>query len=183
VELKRAAIAERSQHKVWEGVAQTQQKLEANLEAPVRSEESLTSLQLTLEGANVQDAVKSHVDHLGSLPDRASDCRGYALAINGKLISADLYGSHDLFRKLWPKLVKAGAVEAVSRNKEEKAGEPLSEQAVRAFLAQAEEGKMTEEHKGYRCRHVRRETADCFAFETLDTNDNEAPVRCSFLTK
>jgi hypothetical protein len=183
VELKRAARAERSQHKVWEGVAATQMSLEASIAAPVRAAESQTSLQLTLEGTPVQDAVKSHVDKLGSLTDRASDCRGYALAINGKIVSADLYGSHELFRKLWPKLLKAGAVEAVSRSKKEKSVEEVSESAVRAFLAEAEEGKTTDLHNSHRCRHVQRETAGSFAFETLDMDDSEAQVRCSFLTK
>src|SRR5438445_3597845 len=37
---------------------------------------------------------------------------GYAFAVNGQLKGAELYASHGLFRKQWPKLLHANAVEA-----------------------------------------------------------------------
>jgi hypothetical protein len=39
---------------------------------------------------------------------------GYGFAINGKINSADVYASHELFLKLWPKLLNASSVEAVA---------------------------------------------------------------------
>ena len=39
---------------------------------------------------------------------------GYAFAVNGKLSTADIYPSNRLFRKMWPKLIKTAAAEAIA---------------------------------------------------------------------
>ena len=45
---------------------------------------------------------------------------GYVFAINGKVNSADIYGSNVLFKKLWPKLLKANAIEAIAELQKDK---------------------------------------------------------------
>ncbi|MFX5484718.1 DUF6569 family protein, partial [Acinetobacter baumannii] len=54
------------------------------------------------------------INELQKVGDKDSDVVGYAFAINGKVNSADVYASHDLFKKLWPKLLNSSAVEAVA---------------------------------------------------------------------
>ena len=47
--------------------------------------------------------------------EKAGDVIGYVFAINGKLNSAEVYPSNGLFRKMWPKLLKASVTEAIGR--------------------------------------------------------------------
>ena len=73
-----------------------------------------------------------------------SDVVGYVFAINGKINSADIYASNALFRKLWPRLLKAAATEAIGVEKAlPKTLEPTVA-AVEEFLAAASAGKPSE---------------------------------------
>ena len=66
---------------------------------------------------------------------------GFAFAINGKLNSAEIYYSRDLFGRLWEKMLQATAVEAVSLADEKKATAPTTGAAVCAFLKIDAEGR------------------------------------------
>ena len=55
---------------------------------------------------------------------------GYAFAINGKVNSADVYASHELFQKLWPKLLESSAVEAFSELQKDKKFAPARQGLV-----------------------------------------------------
>ena len=55
-----------------------------------------------------------YIKKLSGIIDGKSDVIGYAFAVNGKISSSDVYGSNALFRQLWPKLLKASAVEAIA---------------------------------------------------------------------
>ena len=73
-----------------------------------------------------------------------------------------------MFRKLWPKLLRANATEAIG----DKAGsseELPSTAAVLAFLAQAERGNTTEKPLGKNLRLNTREAEKAFYFETRRT--------------
>ena len=115
-ELKMAVRAAGSQAQVWSQVAQAQNKLSLATNAPVQSAASPTSFQMTLEAPAVQRSTESYINALSQVADGQSDVVGYAFAINGRMNSAEVYASHDLFARLWPKLLKATAVEAVSEN-------------------------------------------------------------------
>ena len=112
--LKLAAREMSSQQGVWDEVAEEQDKLEKNVGAPVRAAESSSSLQLTLENRNVEKLSDEYVDAIENLVSGQRDVVGYAFAINGGINSGDIYGNRTLFEKLWPKQIKASAVEAVS---------------------------------------------------------------------
>jgi hypothetical protein len=74
---------------------------------------------------------------------------GVVVAINGKTESLDVFESTPLFRKLWPKLLKSYALDAVSARQEPDATEATSGQPARActqveardFLAEAMNGE------------------------------------------
>ena len=82
-----------------------------------------------------------YVKALSGIVAKHPDAVGYAFAINGQVNSADVYSSPALFRKLWPGLLKASAVEAVA---EMKAGKPESASVkaedVRSFIEESESG-------------------------------------------
>jgi len=128
------AAAPSTQGEVWAKVGEIQAGLSSNLKARVQSERSATSLQLALENDKLAEAQKRFVDALEPKGGEAEDVVGYVFAVNGRLNSADIYASNGLFRKLWPRLVKASATEAISATSGDKKSAPdLSE--VAAFLA------------------------------------------------
>jgi hypothetical protein len=137
-QLKLAAKARGSQQDVWAEVSQQQAKLSSNLGSSVVALPSPTSFQLTMEQKSVQDAAGAHIKDLSRIVDGKGDVIGYAFAINGKLNSADVYASSDLFKKLWPKLIKSSAVEAVADFEKEKDFDQPSQKQVMQFLADAE---------------------------------------------
>src|SRR5439155_8655574 len=83
-----------------------------------------------------KQAANEHIHNMTNVIDGKNDVIGYAFAINGKINSADIYASNDLFKKLWPRLLKASAVEAVA-DKENKQFNQPSPADVKDFLAPA----------------------------------------------
>jgi hypothetical protein len=67
---------------------------------------------------------------------------GYAFAINGRVNSAAVYASNGLFRKMWPKLLRASAVEAIGTGTEDV--RPLALEDIKSFLKSAESGQSSE---------------------------------------
>jgi hypothetical protein len=109
-------------------VSQIQGKLSANLGAPVAAPRSQTSLQLSLENPRLEGEQERYVTALHALGEQDNDIVGYAFAINGRLNSADIYPSNGLFRKMWPKLLRASATEAIAAR--DAANEPAPPKAT-----------------------------------------------------
>jgi len=139
----RPAAAQRSgQGEVWASVAEAQAKLSANLGADVAAGESRSSLQLALENQKLADRRKGY---LAAIEPRAGDgdILGVVFAINGRIVSGELYPSNGLFRKMWPKLAEAAAIEAIGEadGKTANVEKPATLDDVRAFIADADKGK------------------------------------------
>ena len=99
------------------------------------ADKSETSLQLALESEKLAEAQKAYIDALKGAAEKEPDVVGYVFAVNGKINSGDIYASNALFRKLWPKLLKAAATEAIGAEKTlPKALDPTAA-AVDEFLA------------------------------------------------
>src|SRR5262249_26549650 len=145
-DLKVAVRKEKAQRAVWNNIARAQMQLETNLRAPVKAPASETSLQLTLENKELQKAVKEYVAKLTALPDGKSDAIGYVFAVNGKINSGDLSLSNALFKKVWPVLLEGSAVEAITELKKDQKFEPVTAEAVKAFLEEVERGKAIEQN-------------------------------------
>ena len=111
-EVKLAAKEKGSQSEEWAEVAAAQDKLSRNVGGSVKSATSPTSFQLALENKQVTTSADSYVKALSAIADSKTDVIGYVFAINGKINSADIYASNTLFKKLWPKLLQASAIEA-----------------------------------------------------------------------
>jgi hypothetical protein len=103
--------------------------------------------------------------------------------INGTVSSADVYGSHELFLKLWPKLLRASAVEALSEVQKGKKFAVPKIDVVQAWLADVEKGKRTDKDVGKRLTEVSLETDKTLLFETLDREQKGACLRRSYLAK
>jgi hypothetical protein len=167
-ELKLAANKTKSQGEVWSKVAEAQGKLSKNVGRRVNAPISTSSLQLTLENRQVQETADAYVKALSHVADKHADVIGYAFAINGKINSADVYGASALFRKLWPSLLKASAVEALTELQKNRKFEAVSAAHVSAFLDDAETGAATEKDVTKRVQMITRESKVNILFETRD---------------
>ena len=75
---------------------------------------SPSSLPLAVENEVVRRKLSGYVMPFANLLATQPEAAGFAFAINGRLNSADLYATPELFRKLWPKLLEAAALEALT---------------------------------------------------------------------
>jgi hypothetical protein len=115
--------------------------------------------------------------------DARGDVIGYAFAINGKVNSADLYGSKPLFRKLWPKLLKASAVEAVAEFDKGKSFVPVTVDDVNAYLNDPARDNLVEKQVTSRIRLITQETDKTILQDTCDQKRSGAWVHRSYLVK
>jgi hypothetical protein len=130
------------QSEVWALVDSAQRKLSANVGANVSAAASATSLQLALENKRLAALRETYTNALKPAGTAAADIVGYVFAINGKIVSGDVYPSTGLFRKMWSKQIEAGATEAIAEKTTGTSTTPSVEQ-VQTFLAQAETGNTT----------------------------------------
>jgi hypothetical protein len=143
-DVKLALNAARSQSTVWEKVREAQMKLSKNVGKPVASAASPSSYQLTLEDKDLLAKVDAYVTALKKAADEKNDTVGFVIVINGKVSGAEQYGSHELFLKLWPKLIRAAAVDALSEFDAKKKFEAATAKTVETFLAAAGKGEAKE---------------------------------------
>jgi hypothetical protein len=169
-ELKLAAKRAKSQGAVWENVKVAQDRLSENVGVRVNSGVSESSLQLAVENDKVRETADGYIKALSGIAAGKNDVLGYVFAINGKVNSADVYGSSALFKKLWPKLLKANAVEAIAGLQKEEF-KPASPEAVSSFLVDAEKGKASEKEVTRRVKLVTREDDKNVFFETIDARE------------
>jgi len=137
-DLKLAAKRDKSQQAVWENVKVAQAKLAVNVSDAAPALSSTSSFELSVENAKVKETTGGYVDALSGILENKTDVVGYVFAINGHVNSADVYASRALFAKLWPKLLKASAVEAVAELNKDVEVKPVASETVHSFLAESE---------------------------------------------
>ena len=182
-ELKLAAKRSVSQNAVWENVSVAQAKLSKNVAGLVAVSASPTSYELAVENAKVKETTAAYISALNGILRNKNDVIGYAFAINGHVNSADVYASHTLFAKLWPKLLKASATEALAELDQKPAAEPVASETVEAFLAESEQPKAKSKEVTQRVRVVTREDDQNIFFETQDRREKDAWVHRNYIRK
>jgi hypothetical protein len=170
--IRAKAMADKNQQEVWDEVSKQKEALVARV-APTAPAAAQTIGGVTSYAkANENEDVRKEVDSVAKpieqsyqslirqLRDR--NAVGVVVAVNGRVIWADIFASTDLLSKYWPKLVRSYASEAyVTRAKEM---EVTTKQAD-AFLADMEGRKETIENEPGIYRHT-EVTGDGFkAFE------------------
>lgn len=109
-EQKLAARLYKKQSKIWSAGAAANEGLARETGAAKKD-----SYVLASEGRQVAEKTRSYMETLSSICTGKEDLVGMAFAVNGKINFADAYTTRGLFRKLWPKLLRAAAVEALSK--------------------------------------------------------------------
>ncbi|HBB87187.1 MAG TPA: hypothetical protein DC047_06195 [Blastocatellia bacterium] len=182
-EIKLAAKSSNSQGAVWENVRLAQDKLSQSVGMRVNSIVSASSLQLSVENTRVQATADSYIKALANIVNRNDDVIGYVFAINGNVNSADVYSSNALFRKLWPKLLKANTVEAIAQLQKE-TFKPASTDHAKAFLTEAEKPQPSAaKDVTSRVKVVTREDDKNVFFETRDEDQKGAWVHRNYIKK
>lgn len=175
---------------MWESVTKVQGKLAKAAKTKVTAAESESSLQLTLENDVVKKKGAAHIRDLVKVVDGKRDVIGYAFAINGKVNSADVYASNSLFMKLWPKLLDATAVEAVSEEVDNNMSTAVpSVKDVRECLIDAERARPVISTTNERTKLITtQQTQDNTKNVLFETQTNGAPqkklwVHRNYITK
>lgn len=172
-----------SQGRVWSGVAEMQRKLSDTVQAPVAAAASASSLQLSLENQTLQATIRETVAALAPAIDKEPDVIGYVFAINGRINSAEVYGSGGLFRKMWSKLLHASAVEALSERKAASGQAAPTIDAVRAFLIDSETGKPSERRLPADMTLTTVDAEKAVIFESRKAGSAGPVVRRSYVSK
>lgn len=182
-QLKMAVKMKGDQAEVWARVAEAQSQLSSNLRTNVRAAASPTSYAMTMDAPVVQRSIDGYLQELAGIMNGKNDVVGYAFAIDSKLNSADVYASHELFAKLWMKLLRANAVEAVASYQAAQKFAPVAVNAVKIAMADAESGKASVNKLNERTEVLVRETARNIMFETRDLGQGAAWVHLNYMTK
>ena len=142
--LRLAVNSARQQGQVWEKVKEQQDKLGKTLKKNLADPKSPSSLQLTLEDKDLLAKIDEYVDKLRKAPQSEKRVIGFAIAINGKVESAEIYGSSLLLQKMWPKMLRAAAIDALGDLHAGKKFEAAEMDTIQAFLADTEKGRPNE---------------------------------------
>jgi hypothetical protein len=181
-ELKLAARQRKQHQDVWNAVSETQRKLRDKAGVEATNPASPSSMQLTMETVAVKTGIQPYLDKLAKVADGERDVVGCAFSVNGKLSSAEVYASPELFQAQWRKLLEAGAVEAFAEA-QSAPGTPPDLGSVRTFLDDPPSGKPVEEEIGGRTKLSTVEGADAVVFESRDLAHKDAWLRRSVVGK
>lgn len=182
-DLKLAAKRQNSQQEVWKNVSLAQEKLSRNVNASVVDRASASSFELTVETPKVKETTAAYIKALSAIVHSKSDVIGYVFAINGHINSADVYASRGLFVKLWPKLLKASAVEAIAELNKDVEVKPVASETVETFLAESEKPSASAKDVTRRVKVVTREDANNIFFETQDRSQKDGWVHRNYIKK
>jgi hypothetical protein len=173
------AMGDKDQNQVWAEVRKQQmsvaERVEVTAAAPAQSAQeirSTSSYARVMENKDVKEQVdqiakpieQNYQSLIKQLRDR--NAVGVVVAVNGRIIWADIFASTELLEKYWPKLVRSYASEAVVSRA--KGGEATTKQAE-VFLADMEGRKETIESEPgiYRHTEVNGDGFRAFALTSL----------------
>ncbi|HKP80664.1 MAG TPA: DUF6569 family protein [Pyrinomonadaceae bacterium] len=181
--LRLAAVKnEAPQQAVWDNVKTVQANLAVNVGGSVNSSVSASSMELSMEDSKVKETSAAYISTLGGLLRNRSDVIGYVLAINGKVTSADVYASHALFAKLWPKLLKSNTIEAIAELHDAE-HKPVTSEVVQTFLTDSEKATAEAKEVTPRVRVVTREDDKNIFSETQDRQQKDGYIHRNYMRK
>ncbi len=105
---QRAKIYE-SQGEVWDAVAKTQDKLGIV--------SSTGTARANYEDKEVQKAIEDYTKGFEHIPNLSKSTIGVVVATGDRIICLDLFANNNLLKKLWKKLVKSYAMDAIRGEK------------------------------------------------------------------
>ncbi|MEW5795150.1 MAG: DUF6569 family protein [Candidatus Zixiibacteriota bacterium] len=179
-----AARIEKSQRRVWEGVAANIEEYGTHIRGG-RADEWLwvSSLPEALENMQIQDRARPYVEAITSQARSRTGAIGMVVIIQGKISGADLYRSGTLFERLFPKLLDAAATVALAKSADEGAPEHVTVEEISAWMAGAETGNASSESGGGVVFLRRIESENAVFIESLSDTLTDHWIHKSFLGK
>jgi hypothetical protein len=161
--VRRSAMADENQQKVWAEVHSTAQSLSVAASPPAAQAINGTS---SYAGVMENEEVKQRVDsvavpieqsYLGLMRElRERNAVGVVVAVNGRLIWADLFASTALLEKYWPKLIRSYAAESLTHRYE---GPSFPEEEVPKVIGSRPDIKEAQQYlEDFGARHETDET-------------------------
>ncbi len=187
--LRRSSRESGDQRAVWDEIERQQTMLGENVselrgyDVEVRDARSRTSLELTLGSQDLQKVIAEYEAELKPLLDDKTNVLGFVFAINGEINTAEVYNNESLFRALWPRLLRAAAVEAVSEYRKGKEFEPVCASDLPDFFKKALSGTVAVEHPHETTVLRTYTTATTILFETLDAEADSTWIHKTFINK
>jgi len=160
-----------------------QAKIASNVNLVTLDESAPSSYEMAVNNSIVVNTGNEYVKALSGIVRNKPDVIGYVFAINGHVKSADVYASRPLFLKLWTKLLKASAVEAISELNQAAAAQPVTNETVHTFLADSERATAKSKDVTRRVKLVTREDDQNIFFETVDGADKGNWVHRNYIRK
>jgi hypothetical protein len=110
------AMAERNQQSVWAQVGSAMASMAAVVPQARPSMRASTSYAKAMENPDVQKKVESvAADYDGMLRElKKEGAKGVVVAINGRILWADVFASTDLLEKYWQKLIRSYAADSLT---------------------------------------------------------------------
>ncbi|UCH33304.1 MAG: hypothetical protein JSV65_12060 [Armatimonadota bacterium] len=105
--VRRTARLKQDQSAVWAEVAREQERLEAP--------SATGAIRSVYESRHVQQKLAPYVSVLSDVPSAAPNVIGVVIARGDRIICADLFYRPDLFRRLWPRLLRSYAADVVGK--------------------------------------------------------------------
>jgi hypothetical protein len=193
-ELKKAVREPGNQQQVWAYVADARTKLAASAGGvaggtmsalaapppppPPSPAASATSMQVALEDKKVTAGIDRYLTALQKI--ETAGAIGYAYSVNGKFSGADVYGSADLFRRMWPKLLKTSAAEALAE-RGNTAAPRIDGAEIRKVLADADTGRADAPRKNGALTLTKKESQKVVVYVTTDAD--KAALHRSYVAK
>jgi hypothetical protein len=155
------AMGDKNQQEVWDAV--NAQKEQVTVEVSATAPAVVTEMAQVSSYAKVNEnqEVKKRVDAMAEPIERSyhtvirqlhdRNAVGVVVAVNGRIIWADIFASTDLLEKYWPKLVRSYASEAVVTRAKEV---DVTVSRAQAFLADMEGRRETIESEPGIYRHT-----------------------------
>lgn len=171
------------QQKVWDQVAAKNAKM------GTRSDTGTYRKALNMTGGKAKVSVPAYVRALSGSLGRDPHLVGVVACVNGKVVAVDTFGDPGLFRKLWPKLLRSYAADAVedAPGAGRKARTVTARQA-REFYAAATDGKTRTENRTETSATLRLESKQATTYRLRTSPKSKSaeegrPVHESVLVK
>jgi hypothetical protein len=176
--LRAALQSEKNQNEVWASVEEDQSKLSEGIGLSAKAAMSPSSLQLSYEMKEAAAAVEKYLEGIETAP--SPEATGVIWAINGRFSHADVYGDAALFRKVWKKLLRAAAFEAIGERTQPSIELPTDIAEISKWLEEAQSAEAEEENFPPRTHLSTRRAKSQLRFETRDIVVTE-PIHLSIL--
>ena len=169
--IREKAQAKKSQDEVWTAVAET---------VTVNATSTPTG---TLKSVYQDKRVNTKLDgYQRAFKDKlsAANIVGVVAAIDGKIVSADVFASHSLFQAYWPKMLNSYAVQAVSTTTA--GAQQVSRTDAETFLARVQGSNASDAHEGV-YRLAENQSSKDASFELEYTRKNPTLVHFNRVSK